>query len=77
MSTLATLFWLEARRSAWVLYGALAGLVLFALVLLALPAVVTGLDVVGIPTESEEDGGGAFEMHRESDATGESRSFRF
>ncbi|MCP5044342.1 MAG: hypothetical protein GY944_25205, partial [bacterium] len=77
MSTIATLFWLEARRSAWVLYGALVGLVLFALVLLALPPVVTGLDVVGIPTESEEDGGGAFEMHRESDATGESRSFRF
>ena len=43
MNVLATLLWLEYKRTAWVIYGALIGLALFAVVLLSLPGVVTGL----------------------------------
>lgn len=50
MNPMATLLWLEFKRSAWVIYGALIGLVLFALVLVSLPGVVTGLDALNLPS---------------------------
>jgi hypothetical protein len=59
MSSLSTLLWLEFKRSAWVIYGALIGLVVFALVLISLPGVMTGLDVLNLPLSSfiDEDPG--------------------
>ncbi|MDP6981285.1 MAG: hypothetical protein QF570_22215, partial [Myxococcota bacterium] len=53
MNALRCLFWYETRRNAWVLYGAAAGLVMFAFVLILLPGVLTGADIVGIPEAGE------------------------
>ena len=60
MNALPTLLWLEFKRTAWVIYASLIGLAVFALILLSLPGVVTGLDVMNLPlassiTESETD----------------------
>ncbi len=49
MNPLSTLLWLEFKRSSWVIYAALLGLALFAFILLALPGVLTGLDVLNLP----------------------------
>ncbi len=59
MNVLATLLWLEYKRTAWAIYGALIGLALFAVVLLSLPGVVTGLDVLNLPVAGTEDQAGA------------------
>ncbi|MBW2391315.1 MAG: hypothetical protein JRG89_23225 [Deltaproteobacteria bacterium] len=88
MNVLATLLWLEYKRTAWVAYGTLVGLALYALVLLSLPAVVTGLDVLnlpvaGTPTEDcqppdcEPSGQSRVEMRRESNGGNSSFNWSF
>ncbi len=53
MKLYGCLFWYEARRNAWVFYGAALGLAMFALFLVLLPGVLTGADIVGIPEAGE------------------------
>ncbi|MCP4036308.1 MAG: hypothetical protein GY733_05170 [bacterium] len=76
MNAAATLLWLEHKRAAWVVYAALVAVALFAFVLLSLPNVVTGLDVLNVPVTGEEQdclppdcrppGHSSMQMHRES-----------
>jgi len=54
MSVATTLIWLEFKRTTWVFYGTLVGFSLYLFVLLSLPAVVTGLDVLGLPATGSE-----------------------
>ena len=91
MNPLPTLLWLEFKRTAWVIYAALLGLALFAFILLALPGVLTGLDVLNLPvagtaTGSEQEcvppdcpsaGRSNVQLSRESSAHGSSFSWSF
>lgn len=86
MNALSTLLWLEVKRTAWVLYGTAVGLVLFTMVLLALPGVSTGLDALNIPVQGEEQcvppdctpsGNTRFESTSETDGEDSSFSFQF
>ena len=54
MNAVACLVWYEARRNAWVLQGAIVGLICFAGFLWLLPDVWTGADLAGIPTGDED-----------------------
>ena len=54
MNTLRTLLWLEWMRTSWVIYGAAVGIALFALVILALPGVTTGFDMLNIPVSGTQ-----------------------
>jgi len=80
MNLLTTLLWLEWRRTAWVFYAAAVALALYTLTLLALPGVVTGPDLLGIPQAgqpADPDTQTTFEMRQEADADGEQRNLRF
>lgn len=87
MNVLATLLWLEYKRTAWVVYGALIGLALFALVLLSLPGVVTGPDLLNLPVTGTEDdcqspdcepsGHSSLQMSRESSDENSTFSWSF
>lgn len=79
MKAVTTLLWYEARRNAWVIYGASAGLVAFTLVLLLLPNAVSGLDLLGVPEPGEEPAPGnrsRFSISKQEQANGAVTSSR-